>query len=94
MHKEYGAYLSLEGSFVLPIVLAIYYLIIVGAMTLFMRCIDDSTSYIGELHEARFGNDSSIKEAIYEEMYDYLGMTNTGVYYINPLRKLEDRDEY
>lgn len=91
MHKEYKGYLSLEGSFVFPIVLVIFYLVIIGAISLFMRCIDASTDYIKELHSARGMNN---EEIIYENMYGYYGDTAAGVHYINPLMKLEERDEY
>lgn len=82
MSKQYEGYMSVEGSFIIPICLVILYGVIYISLTLFMRCYDSQNKYISDLKKARCIKDEY--EVIYENMKG-LDSNETGVYVITPL---------
>lgn len=84
--KEYRGYITVEASFVLPIIIGVFYLIIVGALCLFMRCYKSQNEYINNFWEARGGVPINV---IYGEVNGYQEKNDNGIYIVNPLSGLE-----
>lgn len=54
MHKKYNGYFSIEASFILPIVLFLYLLIILSALFLYCRCAISQDNFLLGIRAGRF----------------------------------------
>ena len=86
MRRWLKAYLSIEAEMVFPIILVLYYLIILLAVTLFSGCIKSQNTFMEDLKRVRFTSRSEeIGEVIYGQMERDEMVTESGVIRINPL---------
>lgn len=75
MHKKQNGYFTIEASFVLPIVLFLYLLIILSALFLYCRCAISQDDYLLAMRAGRFTwGENDYGEVIYgskqEEAWD------------------------
>lgn len=54
MHKKYNGYFSIEASFILPIVLFLYLLIILSALFLYCRCAISQDNFLLGMRAGKF----------------------------------------
>lgn len=91
MNKSFKAYLTLEASFVVPIITIVFYLIVIGGILLFTRCIDSQKLFVKSLYEARItANIYDTREVIYGDMEYGEMLLEGGVHRINPLSRISE----
>lgn len=54
MHKKFNAYFTVEASFILPVVLFLYLLIILTTMFLYCRCVISQDDFLLGMRAGRF----------------------------------------
>lgn len=72
MKKDYyNAYFTVEGSFIFPMLMLLYFLIVMAALLLFARCLTSQNDYILALRGARLSYGAEdYGEVIYGESGD------------------------
>ncbi len=58
MHKKWNGYFTVEASFILPLVLFLYLLIILSALFLYCRCVISQNSFLLGMRAERFSEES------------------------------------
>ncbi|MCR4990315.1 MAG: hypothetical protein K6A38_05555 [Lachnospiraceae bacterium] len=87
MDKKYKAYLSLEGSFLFPMIVLVYYLIISASLLLLNRCLTAQNNYVIGMRAASFSMSAEkYGEVIY---YDISGFDRSG-YALDRLYRIKD----
>lgn len=94
MCRRFRAYLSIEAEIVFSIIIVLYYLIVILAVTLFSGCIRSQNTFIEDLRRVRFTNESEeYGEVIYGLMERDRLITSGGVIRINPLNRISEEWE-
>lgn len=89
MSRWLKAYFSIEAEMVFPIILVLYYLIILLAVTLFSGCIKSQNTFVEDLKKVRFTNVSEeYGEVIYGQMEGSGEITESFVIRINPINRI------
>lgn len=84
MQCKVNGYLTLEAEMILPIIILLYYLIIIVSVRMFDLCTDSQKEYYEGIRKARFTYETDYYKEI---IYGMLGEKNMEAedYYINPL---------
>lgn len=97
LNKKVNGYMTVEASFVMPVVLFLYLLVILLAFFLYNRCVISQDLYLLALRGSRFTDRSSFYgEVIYGEMEektvdtDYLQEALTGRLQYYPFYRQQD----
>lgn len=91
MRRRINASLSIEAQIIFPIILFIFYMIIMVSLRLFMRCHDSQENFIRELRQIRSeGCSEASYEVIYGQKTYEKQRTEHGVNSMNPLRLIAE----
>lgn len=86
---KFKGYMSLEASYIFPIVLGIIYMIIATALSLFAFCYNSQKEYVNALKDIRITSEEGIyKEVIYSDIREKSGKCSSGLYRVNPLEDM------
>lgn len=67
--KKYNAYMSLEMSFIVPLLISLFYVTVLAGIILFSRCINSQNMFIEELRNDRLTlRSGAYGEVIYNEL--------------------------
>lgn len=93
MKKKLDGYMSLEMSFIVPILISLFYMIVILGITLFSNCVKSQNQFIDGLRNSRL----TYKEGTYGEViYNELENVVVNVKYvegINPVKNIRKERE-
>lgn len=90
MHKKYNGYMTLEASFVYPVILWIFYILIILSVTWFMNCYKSQNRFIRELKESLVVDYDLGYRVIYNELPLNFNDAGGDIYHISPLKSISE----